>query len=79
MVGTRTRGIWLTVVASVLFGVNGSVAADLLESIPAGNTAQIRSVLAALVLGALAYRRRATRHGGRSARHWPDWDWCWRR
>lgn len=52
-------------VASVLFGVNGSVAADLLESMPAGNTAQIRSVLAALVLGALAYRRGATRHGGR--------------
>ena len=65
MVGTRTRGIWLTVVASVLFGVNGSVAADLLESLPAGNTAQTRSVLAALVLGVLAYRRRATRHGGR--------------
>lgn len=64
MVGTRTRGIWLTAVASVLFGVNGSVAADLLESLPAGNTAQIRSVLAALVLGGLAYRRRATRHGG---------------
>ena len=36
----------------MLFGVNGSVAADLLESIPAGNTAQIRSVLAALILGA---------------------------
>jgi len=65
MVGTSTRGIWLTVVASVLFGVNGSVAADLLGSLPAGNTAQIRSVLAALVLGALAYRRKATRHGGR--------------
>jgi drug/metabolite transporter (DMT)-like permease len=64
MVGTRTRGIWLTVIASVLFGVNGSVAADLLGSLPAGNTAQIRSVLAALVLGALAYRRKATRHGG---------------
>jgi drug/metabolite transporter (DMT)-like permease len=60
-----TRGIWLTVIASILFGVNGSVAADLLRSLPAGNTAQIRSVLAALVLGALAYRRNATRHGGR--------------
>jgi drug/metabolite transporter (DMT)-like permease len=54
----------LTVVAAVLFGVNGSVAADLLVSLPAGNTAQIRSVLAALVLGGLAYRRRATRHDG---------------
>ena len=64
MGGTRTRGIWLTVIASALFGVNGSVAAHLLESIPAGNTAQIRSVLAALVLSGLAYRRRASRHGG---------------
>lgn len=54
----------MTVVAAVLFGVNGSVAADLLVSLPAGNTAQIRSVLAALVLGGLAYRRRATRHDG---------------
>ena len=64
MGGTRTRGIWLTVMASALFGVNGAVAADLLESLPAGNTAQIRSVMAALVLGGLAYRRRASRHGG---------------
>lgn len=64
MVDTRTRGIWLTAIASLLFGVNGAVAADLLEALPPGNTAQIRSVLAALILGGLAYRRRATRHGG---------------
>lgn len=60
-----SRGIWLTAIASVLFGVNGAVAADLLGSLPAGNTAQIRSVLAALILGALAYGRRATHHGGK--------------
>jgi drug/metabolite transporter (DMT)-like permease len=59
------RGILLTAFASLLFGVNGAVAADLLESMPAGNTAQTRSVLAALVLGAMAYRRRATRHNRR--------------
>lgn len=41
------------------------MAADLLVSIPAGNTAQIRSVMSALVLGAMAYRRRVTAHGGR--------------
>jgi drug/metabolite transporter (DMT)-like permease len=64
MASTKGRGIWLTVIASVLFGVNGSVAADLLGSFPAGNTAQVRSILAALVLGGLAYRSRATRHGG---------------
>jgi drug/metabolite transporter (DMT)-like permease len=49
----------------VLFGVNGAVAADLLRSLPPGNTAQIRSVLAALLLGALAYRRRLSGHGGK--------------
>jgi drug/metabolite transporter (DMT)-like permease len=64
MAGTRTKGIWLTALAALLFGVNGSVAADLMESIPAGNTAQIRSVLAALILGGLAFRQRATSHGG---------------
>ena len=61
----RAKGIWFTALAALLFGVNGAVAADLLRSVPPANTAQIRSVLAALVLGALAYRRRATRHDGR--------------
>ena len=48
----------------MLFGVNGSVAADLLESIPAGNTAQIRSVLAALMLGGPGISTAGHRHGG---------------
>lgn len=61
----RRQGVILTALASLLFGVNGAVAADLLVSMPAGNTAQIRSVLAAFILGAMAYRRRATRHNGR--------------
>jgi drug/metabolite transporter (DMT)-like permease len=61
----RRRGVLLTALASFLFGVNGAVAADLLASMPAGNTAQIRSVLAALVLGAMAYRRRQMRHNRR--------------
>jgi drug/metabolite transporter (DMT)-like permease len=59
------RGIAMTALAALLFGVNGAVAADLLEVVPATNTAQIRSVLAALLLGGLAYRMRATAHGGR--------------
>jgi drug/metabolite transporter (DMT)-like permease len=63
--GNPVKGIWFTVLAALLFGVNGAVAAALLRSVPPGNTAQIRSVLAALVLGALAYRRRASGHGGR--------------
>ncbi|MGQ0848684.1 MAG: hypothetical protein ACT4OP_06140, partial [Actinomycetota bacterium] len=57
-----SRGIWLTALASLLFGVNGAVSADLLASFPPGNTAQVRSILAALILGALAYRRRAASH-----------------
>lgn len=52
------RGIVYTLLASILFGVNGAVAADLVEALPPGNVAQIRSVLAALVLGAFAYRQR---------------------
>jgi drug/metabolite transporter (DMT)-like permease len=59
------RGIAYTALAALLFGVNGAVAADLLRAIPAGNVAQLRSVLAALVLGAIAYRRRAVATGGR--------------
>jgi drug/metabolite transporter (DMT)-like permease len=55
----------MTALAALLFGVNGAVAADLLTALPPANTAQIRSILAALILGGLAYRRRATRHGGR--------------
>ncbi|MGH8927783.1 MAG: EamA family transporter [Acidimicrobiia bacterium] len=54
-----------TVLAAILFGLNGAVAADLVATIPPGNTAQMRSVLAASILTILAYRRRATRHGGR--------------
>ena len=59
------RGIAYTALAALLFGVNGAVAADLLRAIPAGNVAQLRSVLAALVLGVIAYRRRAVATGGR--------------
>lgn len=57
----------MTALAALLFGVNGVIAADLLTAVPPANTAQIRSVLAALVLGAIAYGQRATRHGGRLA------------
>lgn len=59
------RGIAYTALAALLFGVNGAVAADLLMAIPAGTVAQIRSVLAALVLGLIAYRRRAVATNGR--------------
>jgi drug/metabolite transporter (DMT)-like permease len=61
----QKEGIAMTVGAAALFGVNGAVAADLLRSLPPINVAQIRSVLAALILMGLAYRTRATQHGGR--------------
>lgn len=54
-----------TLSAAFLFGVNGAVAADLVEAIPPGNVAQVRSVLAALVLGAIAFRRRLVQTRGK--------------
>ena len=59
------RGILLTTIAALLFGVNGAVSGDLVAVLPPGNVAQIRSVLAALILGVLAYRRRMVSTGGR--------------
>ncbi len=56
--GAVRRGVAFVLTASTLFGINGAVVGDLLGTIPAGNVAQIRSVLAALILGSIAYRRR---------------------
>lgn len=61
----RGQGVAMTALAALLFGVNGAVAGDLLKSLPALNVAQIRSVAAALLLGLIAWRQKATRHGGR--------------
>lgn len=62
---TERAGLWYALAAAFLFGVSGVVAADAFESIEPIRVAQIRSVIAALVLGAIAYRRRRTVHGGR--------------
>lgn len=62
---TSSRGIWLTVLAAFLFGVNGAVAGDLVSVLEPGNVAQIRAVLAALILGLLAYQRKMVSTGGR--------------
>lgn len=59
------RGILYTLAAAFLFGVNGAVAGDLVEAIPPGNVAQIRSVLAALILGVVAFRRRQVQTRGK--------------
>jgi inner membrane transporter RhtA len=55
----------MTALAALLFGVNGAVAADLLASMAAANVAQIRAVLAALILFAIALRHRAISPRGR--------------
>jgi drug/metabolite transporter (DMT)-like permease len=60
-------GLWMTLAAAVLFGVSSVVAADVFDAVSAARVAQFRSVVAALVLGAIAYRRGLTSHGGNLA------------
>lgn len=59
------RGDLLALSSAVLFGVSGTVAADAFDSFTPMQIAQFRSTVAAIVLGALAYRRRQTSTGGR--------------
>ena len=58
-------GLLYALAAALLFGVSGAVAADTFQSLDPLRVAQLRSVLAALALGAVAYRRRRTAHGGK--------------
>lgn len=58
-------GVALALIAAVFFGVSGVVAADAFAAVDPIQLAQIRSVGAALLLGAIAYRRRAVATGGR--------------
>lgn len=64
----RAVGLWMTLAAAVLFGVGAVVAADVFVLVEAARVAQYRSVIAALVLGAVAYRRRSTAHAGHLGR-----------
>lgn len=50
-------GLWLALVAAVLFGVSGVVAADAFDAVDPVRVAQYRSVMAAAVLMAVAARR----------------------
>lgn len=59
------RGDVLAVSSAVLFGVSGTIAADAFDSFTPMQIAQFRSTVAAMLLGALAYRRRQTSTGGR--------------
>lgn len=51
-------GVWLALLAALLFGVSGVVAADIFDTVNPTRVAQYRSVLTALVLLAVAARRR---------------------
>ncbi len=64
---TRVAGLWMTLAAAVLFGVSSVVAADVFDAVSAVRVAQFRSVVAALVLGAIAYRRGLASHQGHLA------------
>ena len=61
---TRTIGIWMALAAAVLFGLSVVTAADVFASVSPMGAAQIRSVLAAVILSAIAYRRRLTANRG---------------
>jgi drug/metabolite transporter (DMT)-like permease len=58
------RGDLLALSSAVLFGVSGTVAADAFVSFAPTQIAQFRSVVAAMVLGWIAYRRRQVSTGG---------------
>jgi drug/metabolite transporter (DMT)-like permease len=54
----------MALAAAVLFGLSVVTAADVFASVSPMGAAQIRSILAALILGAIAYRRGLTAHRG---------------
>lgn len=53
------RGLLAALAAAVLFGVSGVVAADAFDVVEPAVMAQYRSVMAAVLLGLIAWRRRA--------------------
>jgi drug/metabolite transporter (DMT)-like permease len=58
-------GLWFALTASVLFGVSGVIAADAFSAVDPLDLAMFRALVTAIVLGSVAYRRRATSTGGR--------------
>lgn len=60
----QRRGDLLALSSAVLFGVSGTIAAGAFSSFTPMQIAQFRSVLAALLLGAVAARRRQVSTGG---------------
>jgi len=61
----QRRGVLLALSAATLSGLSGVVAADAFEQVTPIQLAQFRNMVAAIVLGAVAYRRRQTATGGR--------------
>lgn len=64
MDATARRGDLLALGSAVLFGVSGTIAADAFASFTPMQIAQFRSVVAAVALASIAYRRRQTATGG---------------
>lgn len=62
---TRTTGLWMTLAAAVMFALSVVAAADVFAAVGPVGAAQIRSILAALILGVIAYQRGLTAHGGK--------------
>lgn len=60
----RVSGIWFALIAAFLFGVSGVVAADVFSEVDPTRVAQLRSLMAAVFLLAIATRRRALRVRG---------------
>lgn len=55
----------MALAAAILFALSVVTAADVFASIGPIGAAQIRSILAAMILGAIAYRQGMTAHGGK--------------
>lgn len=64
----RALGLWMTLAAAVLFGVAAVVAADVFALVAPTRVAQFRSVIAALALGLIAWRRGRIDPGGELGR-----------
>lgn len=60
----RTAGLWMTLAAAVLFAGSAVVAADVFSAVAPPRVAQYRAVVAAVVLVAIAGRRRVLRPAG---------------
>lgn len=60
----ETTGLWMTLAAAALFAVGAVVAASTFDTVGPVAVAQVRAVITALIVGAIAFRMRLTEHHG---------------